>query len=113
MEANEGAPTVCCAKILLSAERNQTLISKPVDLYFKFQLTETADGFERFGAALIRDGICIITGTPDRDVHDEIGEKCGIYLSPTHYGWVAVSSNAERIKPVVKEFHCLDGGRGK
>ena len=94
VEANEGELDVCCENVLPGAERNHALFSKPVHFYF--QLTETADAFERFGSALIRDGICIITGAPDRHVHDEIREKCGLFLSPTHYGYVAASSIAVR-----------------
>ena len=61
------------------------------------KLTETPDGFESFGAALIRDGLCVITDTPDRYVCAELNEKVGLYLSQTHYGYDIHAHNGDSI----------------
>lgn len=55
-----------------------------------FQLTETAEGFERFGTTMIQDGICVITDIPDGYVQDELVKKVGLYAVATHYGWVII-----------------------
>ncbi|XP_067938194.1 gamma-butyrobetaine dioxygenase-like [Watersipora subatra] len=54
------------------------------------EVTETEMGMQKFINNLIKDGLFIITGTPDRRVADEFGEKTGLAPIMNHYGpnWI-------------------------
>ena len=43
-------------------------------------------GFLAFGEGLAKDGIFVITNTPDRYVFEEFAEKTGLPYQTNHYG---------------------------
>ena len=51
------------------------------------KVTETISGLEVFTSALVRDGIVLITDTPDKEVFMEFGEKTGMLPVASHYGY--------------------------